>query len=242
MINIYLKEIGQYFYSLIAYIVISVFLISMGLILWVFPETSVLDYGYAEMDSFFNLSPYILMFLIPAITMRSFSEEYKTGTIELLYTRPYTDWSIIMGKYLSSLTVIILAIVPTITYYISLYNLSQPIGNIDTSGIIGSYIGLVLLSAVFCAIGIMCSSFTENQIIAFIVGVFVSFIVYSGFRSIAGIDVWLSSSSVLDQLGIVFHYESLSKGVIDTRNVIYFCVSSFLFLLYTWFILSRRKW
>lgn len=242
MISIFIKELGQYLHSLIAYIVISVFLISLGLLMWVFPETSVLEYGYADMETLFTLGPYILMFIIPAITMRTFSEEYKSGTIELLFTRPYGDVKIITGKYLGSLVVVGLALLPTIVYYLSLYNLGSPVGNLDTPGIVGSYIGLFLLCAVFTSIGVLCSSFTENQIIAFIVGVFICFLSYTGFRSLAGIDTWQSMALYIDQLGILYHYESISKGLVDSRNVVYFLSFILLMLLTTWFLMSKRKW
>lgn len=242
MISIFLKELNQFINSLIAYVVIVVFLLAIGLLMWIFPETSVLEYGYSEMETLFSLGPYILMFLIPAITMRVFSEEYKNGTIELLFTKPFTDWQIIGGKYLSTFTVVVLAILPTIFYGYTLNLLGEPTGNLDESGTIGSYIGLLSLSAVFCSIGLWTSSLTENQIIAFIVGVFLCFICYTGLRSVASINPWHPAALFIDRLGIVYHYESISKGLIDSRTLVYFASASTSFLFLTWITLSRRKW
>ena len=164
--------------SLIAYIVISVFLTGIGLLMWVFPETSVLDYGYADMQTLFTLGPYVLMFLIPAITMRMFAEEKKTGTIEMLLTKPLTDWDIILGKFLSGWLLVILAVIPTIIYYVSVYLLGNPPGNVDTAGVMGSYVGLILLGAVFTSVGLFASSVSSNQIVSFIIAVFLCFIIY----------------------------------------------------------------
>ncbi len=228
--------------SLIAYIVIGVFLTAIGLLMWVFPETSVLQYGFADMSTLFTLGPYVFMFLIPAITMRTFAEEKKSGTIELLMTRPLTDWDIILGKYLSSFTVVLFAIFPTLIYFLSLYLLGNPRGNLDIAGIAGSYIGFSLLGAAFTAIGIFASSVTENQIVAFVIAVFLCFIIYSGFSSFASINVWLSSSLFIEQLGILYHYSSMSKGLIDSRDLIYFFTVIAIMLLITHLKLGSRKW
>jgi len=242
MIQILIKEVQGFLNSLIAYIVISVFLISVGLLMWVFPDTNVLDYGYADMETLFSLGPYILMFLVPAITMRMFAEEKKSGTIEILLTRPVSDWQIIFGKYLAGFALVVFAVLPTVVYYFSLSQLSSPVGNIDTAGIIGSYIGLVLLGSVFTSVGIVSSSITENQIIAFILGVFLCFFLYSGFASVAAIDVWASNSNFINQLGIVYHYDALSKGLIDTRNLVYFFSVVGFMLLTAKLVLESRKW
>ncbi|MBL3656164.1 gliding motility-associated ABC transporter permease subunit GldF [Fulvivirga sediminis] len=242
MIQIFLKEFNSFLNSLIAYIVISVFLTGIGLLMWVFPDTSVLEYGYADMETLFVLGPYVFMFLIPAITMRMFAEEKRGGTIELLLTKPLTDWQIIFGKYLSGLVLVVFAIIPTLVYYWSIYKLGSPEGNIDTAGVMGSYVGLVLLGAVFTAIGIFSSVISSNQIISFIVAVFFCFIVYSGFESIASINDWGRFSGMLEQLGILYHYDALSKGLIDSRDVIYFLSVIAVVLLATKLVLSSRKW
>lgn len=242
MIQILKKEINSFLNSLIAYIVITVFLTGIGLLTWVFPETNVLDYGYASMATLFNLSPYVLMFLIPAISMRTFAEEKKTGTIELLLTKPVTDIQIIAGKYLGCLLIVLFALIPTLIYYFSIYYLGNPVGNIDTAGVAGSYIGLFLLGAVFCSIGILASSLTENQIIAFIIAAFLCFIFFSGFSSFASLITSGEYANQVEQLGILYHYNSLSKGLIDSRNLVYFFSIIVTMLLGTHLIMASRKW
>ncbi len=242
MIYILKKELNSFLNSLIAYVVIGVFLTGIGLLMWVFPETSVLNYGYADMSTLFSLGPYVLMFLIPAITMRSFSEEKKSGTMELLLTRPVTDSQIILGKYLADFLIVIFSLVPTLIYYYSIYQLGSPTGNIDTAGVIGSYIGLILLGATFTAIGIWASSLNENQIIAFIIAVFLCFIFYEGFSALAAMDIWGKSAYLIEQFGISYHYQAMSRGLIDSRNLIYFfSVISFMLML-TQLVLGSRKW
>ncbi|UII32535.1 gliding motility-associated ABC transporter permease subunit GldF [Fulvivirga ulvae] len=242
MIQVFVKELNSFLNSLIAYIVISVFLTGIGLLMWVFPETSVLEYGYADMETLFSLGPYVFMFLIPAITMRMFAEEKKAGTIEMLVTKPLTDWQIIFGKFLSGFALVIFSVIPTIIYYWSVYQLGNPIGNIDTAGVLGSYIGLILLGGVFTSIGIFSSAISTNQIVSFIIAVFFCFIVYSGFESIASINDWGVLSSFIEQLGILYHYAAMSKGLVDTRDVIYFLSVITVMLLSTKLILSSRKW
>lgn len=242
MIHILSKELSSFLNSLIAYVVIGVFLIAIGLLMWVFPETSVLEYGYADMDTLFSLGPYVFIFLIPAITMRSFAEENKTGTIELLITKPLTDWDIILGKFFASVLLVLGALIPTVIYYFSVYSLGNPPGNIDTPGVIGSYIGLFLMAAVFCSIGVFSSSLTRNQIIAFITGAFLSFLMFSGFESVSTLNVWSTRSLLIKQLGLLEHYESLSRGLIDSRDVVYFLSVIVILLSLTKLILGSRKW
>jgi ABC-2 type transport system permease protein len=242
VIRILFKEINVFLNSLIAYIIIAVFLTGIGLLLWVFPETSVLDYGYADMSSFFSLCPYIFMFLIPAITMRMFSEEKRAGTMELLLTRPIRDIDIILGKYLAGVLLVLFSLFPTVLYYFTISYLGNPPGNIDTAGVIGSYFGLFLLGAVFTSIGIFSSSFTENQVTAFIIAVFLSFLLYFGFSAISGIGLFSGFADLIDQFGILYHYNSMSKGLIDTRDVLYFLSIISAMLLLTNLILRSRKW
>jgi ABC-2 type transport system permease protein len=222
--------------------VMAVFLTAMGLLTWVFPDTSVLDYGFADMGTLFSLAPYVFIFLIPAITMRSFAEERKSGTLELLLTKPLSDWDIVLGKFLASFLLVIVAILPTLIYYFSIRQLGNPVGNIDTSGVMGSYIGLLLLSAIFCSIGLLASSITPNQIVAFILAAFLCFIIFSGFHSVSSLPALTSVAVGVKQLGILFHYETLSKGLIDSRDVIYFISVTALMLLFTKTILSARTW
>jgi ABC-2 type transport system permease protein len=242
MIQVAIKEFRSFLNSLIAYIVIGVFLTSLGLLMWVFPETSVMEYGFADMDTLFSLGPYVLIFLIPAITMRSFAEEVKSGTMELLLTKPLTDWDIILGKFLACFVLVLFALLPTLIYYFSIHALGNPVGNVDTPGVIGSYIGLALLSGVFCAVGMVASSITSNQIVAFIVAAFLCFILFTGFESIATLNVWSANALFIKQLGILYHYDALSKGLIDSRDVVYFlCVGGFT-LVVTKTVLSSRSW
>ncbi|MEO5909389.1 MAG: gliding motility-associated ABC transporter permease subunit GldF [Pelobium sp.] len=242
MFTIFKKELYSYFSSLVAYITIGIFLLVLSLFLWVFPDTSILEYGYAGLDSLFNTVPYLFMFLIPAITMRSLSEEKKEGTFELLATRPLTDWQIVMGKYLSSLTLVLFSLIPTLVYYISVYQLGAVKGNIDSGAVIGSYIGLFLLGGAFVAIGIFASSITKNQIIAFAIAVFLCFFAFSGFDSASQILSLQQFDEVLLNIGINEHYQSISRGVLDTRDLIYFLSFIALFLLLTKTVLGGRKW
>ncbi|MTI41232.1 gliding motility-associated ABC transporter permease subunit GldF [Fulvivirga lutimaris] len=242
MFEILRKELNGFLNSLIAYIVISVFLTGIGLLMWVFPETSVLEYGYADMETLFALGPYVFMFLIPAITMRMFAEEKKAGTIELLLTKPLTDWQIILGKYFSGFLLVLFALIPTLVYYYTIYQLGNPVGNVDTAGVVGSYIGLALLGGVFTSIGVFSSLITTNQIVSFIIAVFLCFIFYTGFESLASINVWGAASLFLEQLGIVYHYRAMSKGLLDTRNLIYFLSLISVMLMFTKFILGSRRW
>jgi ABC-2 type transport system permease protein len=242
MIQIFVKEVNGFLSSLIAYMVMGVFLTSMGLLMWVFPETSVLDYGYADMDTLFSMSPYVFIFLIPAITMKSFAEEKKMGTLELLFTKPLSDLGIIMGKWLASFLLVIVAILPTLVYYFSVSRLGNPAGNIDTPGAIGSYIGLVLLGGVFCSIGIFASSLSSNQIVAFILAAFLCFILYAGFDSLSALWEAGSQSLFVKQFGMVSHYEALSKGLIDTRDLIYFLSVTGMMILFTKTVIGSRKW
>ncbi len=236
------KEVNSFFDSLIAYVVIVVFLTGVGLLLWVFPETSILTYGYADMYTLFSLTPYVFLFLIPAITMRSFAEEKKGGTMELLLTQPVTDWQLIVGKFLASWLIVVVALLPTLIYVFSVYQLGSPQGNLDMAGITGSYIGLLLLGGVFSAMGMLASSVTENQVIAFILAVFLCFIFFTGFSSVAALGTWGDYAYGIEQLGILYHYNAMSRGLIDLRNVVYLFSLIGIMLLITHLVLNSRKW
>lgn len=242
MFAILQKEINTFLNSLIAYIVIGVFLITIGLFMWVFPDTSVLEYGYADMQTLFNMAPWIFLFLIPAITMRTFSEEKRGGTMELLLTKPITDIQLILGKYLACLILALLALLPTLLYYYSVYTLGNPVGNIDSAAVIGSYLGLIFLVSIFSAIGIFSSAITDNQIVSFVVAVFLCFLIYTGFDYLASIDNWGNTSFVISYLGISYHYNTLSKGLIDSRNILYFLSVILIMLAGTKLVLESRKW
>lgn len=234
------KEWQQFFSSLTGYIALVVFLLLNGLFLFVFPDTSILDFGYASLESFFKLAPWILLFLVPTITMRSIADEYKAGTFELLKTMPLTASQIVWGKFFGALVIVITALVPTVVYAISVQALSVT-GGIDVGGAIGSYIGLVFLGAVFTAIGICASSFTSNTVVAFITGAFVCFLLYNGFDAISKLPVFNAGMDYyIEMLGINFHYRSISRGVVDTRDVIYFLGIIFLFHYITQRNLNKR--
>lgn len=243
MLALYRKEISSFLNSLIGYIVIVVFLAIISLFMWVFPgEMNILDAGYANIDTLFVIAPWVFMFLVPAITMRSFADERKSGTIELLLTRPLSDWQIVLAKYLAGVTLVLLSLIPTLVYYISVHFLGNPVGNIDTGGMWGSYIGLFFLASGFVAVGIFASSITENQIVSFIVAVFLCFFFYIGFDSISNLALFGKIDALIIQLGIQEHYISMSRGVIDTRDVVYFLSLAAFFLLLTKTVLESRKW
>jgi len=234
------KELRQFFSSLTGYISIIVFLLLNGLLLFVFPDTDILTFGYATLDKYFELAPWILLLLIPAITMRSLSEEFRMGTFEILQTSPLSRSRLIAGKYLASLLVVLIALLPTLVYFLSIQRLSGQ-GGIDTGATIGSYIGLVFLAAVFTAIGTWCSSFTTNAVVAFIVAAFACFLLYSGFGAISGLPVFAAGADYyIEMLGIDFHYRSISRGVIDSRDLVYFFGLIYLFLYLTNRSVARR--
>ena len=241
MLTILQKEFNAFLNSPVAYVVLGVFLIATGLFVWVFPDSSVLDYGYADLQTLFNLAPWIFLFLIPAITMRTFAEEKKAGTIELLLTRPLTDGQIIGGKYLACFLLALLALIPTLLYYFSVYKLGSPEGNIDSAATVGSYLGLALLAAVFAAIGILASALTRDQIIAFLVAVVGCYLVYAGFDSLASV-LQGSSAYYVSQLGIAAHYRDLSKGLVDSRDLVYFFSVVAVALQATRLALRSRNW
>jgi ABC-2 type transport system permease protein len=226
------KELRQFFSSLTGYIAIIVFLLVNGLVLFVF-EDNILDFGYATLDRFFQLAPWILLLLIPAITMRSFAEEFKTGTFEILQTRPLSRWQIVTGKYMGSLIVVFIALIPTVVYIFTIQRLSSNDG-LDIGATIGSYIGLFFLAAVFTAISICSSSFTNNAVVAFIISLIGCALLYYGFSAISRLPALANGPDYYtEMLGIDFHYRSISRGLIDTRDIIYFLSVIFLFLAIT---------
>ena len=240
MKSIVLREIKSFFGSPIGYLVIAIFLLINGLFLWVFEgEYNILKTGFADMTPFFTLAPWILIFLIPAVTMRSFSDERKQGTLELLFTKPLSIWQIVNGKFLGALLLILMAIVPTFIYVWTIYGLGMPEGNIDMGSTIGSYFGLLFLISGYSSIGIFTSTLSENQIVAFIVAVFLCFFLYFGFEGLA--TVVPNISNFISALGMQDHYKSMSRGVIDTRDIIYFVSITIAFLSFTVFNLKSFK-
>lgn len=237
---ILLREIKSFFGSPIGYLVIAIFLLLNGLFLWVFEgEYNILNSGFADLSPFFTIAPWILIFLIPAVTMRSFSDEMKQGTLELLLTKPLNTWQIVNGKFFGAFLLIVIAIVPTLIYVYVISSLGIPVGNIDLGSTMGSYFGLLFLIAGYTAIGIFTSTLSENQIVAFILSVFLCFIFYFGFQGIA---IYVPSfENFISKLGMDSHFKSMSKGVIDTRDILYFVSVTILFLSVTVFKLKSLK-
>ena len=240
MKSIVLREIKSFFGSPIGYLVIAIFLIINGLFLWVFEgDYNILNTGFADLTPFFTLAPWILIFLIPAVTMRNFSDEKKQGTIELLLTKPLSIWQIVNGKFLGALLLIVMAIIPTFIYVAVISSLGMPEGNIDMGSTIGSYFGLLFLIAAYSAIGIFTSTLSDNQIVAFIIAVFLCFFFYFGFEGLAA--VVPNVSSIIASLGMQDHFKSMSRGVLDTRDILYFTSITVVFLSFTVYNLKSFK-
>jgi ABC-2 type transport system permease protein len=228
------KEIAAFFTSLTGYMVIIVFLVANGLFLWIFPgDSNILDNGYATLDSFFMMAPWIFLFLIPAITMRSFAEEKKSGTMEFLLTKPLSYTEIVMAKFLGSLSLVLLSLIPCLVFYYSVSALGNPPGNLDKGAILGSFIGLFLLAAIYVAVGVFASSLTQNQVVAFVIAVLASFVLFIGFDSLALLSVFSHFDSFILNLGINEHYKSISRGVVDSRDLIYYLGMVVIFFLFT---------
>ncbi len=242
MIAVYRRELSSYFSSMIAYITVGLLLAVLGLVLWVFPDFSLLQTPFASIDALFEIAPLIFIFLIPAFTMRTFAEEKQAATLEILLTRPVTAWQIVLGKYLATITWLFIALLPTVLYVYSIYQLGSPPGNIDLGQIAASYLGLFFLGSVFCAIGVFASSLTANQIVAFVLAVFLCFILYYGFYFMSRLAAFTGSlDALVESLGIDFHYHSISRGVIDTRDVMYFICLIGLSLTWTWVSIEKRN-
>jgi ABC-2 type transport system permease protein len=242
MWSIFKKEWSQFFSSLTGYVSIGVFLLVMGLNVFVF-EGNVLDSGYASLDVFFSLAPWIMILMVPAITMRSFSEEYQTGTIEMLSTKPLSDTQIILGKYMAASALMLFALLPTLVYFLAISLLSLSGAGIDTGATWGSYIGLVFLGLLFCSAGLWSSTFSANQIVAFLSGVFLCYLVYDAFFRISMLAVFSGKADYFIQLlGAGAHYDAISRGVVDSRDLVYFLSTTALFLLLTRLSLESKKW
>lgn len=241
MRSIFIKEINSFFSSIVGYVALLVFLVACSLFLWIIPNYSILTYGYASMERFFEVAPWLMLLLVPAVTMRSFADEFRTGTIEWLSTKPVSDLEIILGKYLATLALIVFALLPTLIYVYTINNLSYTDISIDTGAIIGSYAGLFFLAATFAAVGVFCSSLTANQVVGFLVSLLSCYVLYTGFEQLSklpkfaeGIDYYLS------MVGMEFHYNSISRGLIDSRDVVYFLSVIAFFISLTRFSLSSR--
>ncbi|MGC6434033.1 MAG: ABC transporter permease [Crocinitomicaceae bacterium] len=239
---LYFKEIRSFLSSIIGYIFILIYLISSGLFHWIISyNTNLLEGTEADLIPFFNLSPVIFLVLIPAITMRSIAEERRTGTIELLFTKPISDFKILFAKYLAGVTLLIIAIIPTIIYYFSMHYLGNPVGIIDDGAIFTSYLGLILLGASFVSIGIFASTITSSQIVAFILGMFLCWIFFDGFSLLGSFNLMGSFDSVIQYIGMTTHFDSIKRGVIDTSDLIYFISLTSLFLFAALTVIKSLK-
>jgi ABC-2 type transport system permease protein len=242
MFTLLKKEFCNFFSSPMGYIVVGVFLLFTGLFLWIFPgEFNVLEAGYANIDGLFYFAPWLYLFLVPAVTMRLFAEERKTGTIELLFTHPISKTSIVLSKYFAGVLLVLFSLIPTFIYFISVWLMGAPMGNIDVGGTWGSYIGLFFLAAVYVAIGLFASSLTDNQINSFIIAAFLCFFFYGGFDVISGLAPNGAMENFISSLGIMTHYDSMSRGVIDSRDVVYFLIVSALFLFFTKVVIEKKS-
>lgn len=238
---IFNKEINSFFASPIGFLVIGIFLVINSLFLFVFKgEFNILDNGFADLSPFFVLSPWVFLFLVPAVTMRSFSEERKQGTLEILLTKPLTEIQLIMGKFLGAFTLIFLALLPTLFFVYTIWQLGNPIGNIDLAATIGSYIGLLFMAATFTAIGVFASTLSQNQIVAFIIAVLLCLLMLYGFDAISNLNLF-GNQFPIETLGLQYHFNSVSRGVIDTRNLVYFVSIALIFLMFTKINLKQIK-
>lgn len=236
------KEVSAFFSSLTGYMVIIVFLVVNGLFLWVFPgDTNVMESGYATMDTFFMMAPWIFLFLIPAVTMRSFADEKKSGTMEFLLTKPLSYTEIVLAKFLGALVLVLLSLLPCLVFYYSVSALGNPPGNLDKGAIAGAFTGLFLLAAIYVSIGVFASSLTQNQVIAFVIAVIACFTLYTGFDSLAQLPVFNNNTFILN-IGINEHYKSISRGVIDSRDLIYYLGMITVFFLLTKTRLQSHQW
>lgn len=242
MYSLYKKEISSYFSSLIGYIVAIVFLVFMGLLMWLFTDTSILESNYATIDQLFSIAPMIFIFLVPAVTMRSFADEFKDGTYELLAVYPIEEWKIVLAKFFANGTLIAIILLPTLIYVYSVYQLGSPKGNLDVGATVGSYLGLILLAFVFVAIGLFSSSITSNQIVGFALGAFFCFFFLWAFQFVSTLPIFYGKvDDLIQRIGINYHYSSISRGVIDTRDIIYFISVIIFFLFLSMAILEKRK-
>ena len=239
MKSLFLKEITAFFGSLTGYLILVLFLVAIGLLVWVFPESSVLDYGYADLESLFLYTPYVFTFLIPAISMRTLAEERRAGTWELLQTSPLSLTQIVLAKYLALIVLVFMAILPTLGYAYSISLLGNPAGNLDWAGFFGSWLGLLMIGATFSAVGLFASSLTSQQVLAFVLGVFLCFVLYFGLTALAGM-VSGDWAYWIEELSLSYHYNSLSRGVIDSRDLFFLLGMIWVFLGATVLILKKK--
>jgi ABC-2 type transport system permease protein len=239
--SIFKKEFGSFFGSLIGYLFIAIFFAATGVYMWVVPGFNVFDNGFADLEILFSTSPYLFVIFIPAVTMKSIAEERNKGTLELLLTKPISIDSILLGKFLACFTIVFFALLPTWIYYFSIYQLASPVGNVDSSGIIGSYIGMLLLACVFTACGILASSLTDNQIVSFIIGVFLCYFFYQGFDALATFGFDGDIKIIISKMGVMFHYEPISRGLLDSRDLFYFLFTTIMLVYFAKVVLLYQN-
>jgi len=242
MIALLKKEISVFFSTLIGYLIIGVFLLINSILLWSdFSKMNILEYGYADMDIFFSIAPLLFLLFIPAISMRIFTEEYTSGTMETLITKPITAFNIVLGKFLAIFTLVLFAIIPTLIYVVNIYYLGEIIGNLDLAGIIGSYIGLIFLCSLFSSVSVYASSIVGNQIISFLLAILLNTLFYFGFDLLSEISLLQNIDLIIQQIGVFFHYDSMSKGLIKFSDVVYFTSFTFLFIKLTELVIIDKK-
>ena len=245
MFALFSKEIKSFFGSLIGYVIICTFLVATGLFLFIIPSSdnsNILESNLSSLEPLFNMAPWLYLLLIPAMTMRSFADEKLLGTLELIVTKPITEFQIILAKYLANVVILALTLIPTVVYYFTIQNIGAPAWNMDKGATLGSYVGLFLLGCIFISIGIFSSSLTKSQIIALIISVILCIFCYIGFEFVSQLNVFGKYDLLINRLGISYHYYSISQGQIDTRDVIYYFSTIAFFLLFTKLIISSRKW
>ena len=242
MITLYRKELNVFFSTVIGPLIIALFLLINGILLWSnISKFNLLENAYASLDTFFTVSPLLLLLFISAISMRTFAEEYNTGTIETLITKPIASYQIVTSKFLAILTFVIISIIPTFLYVLTIYLLGETTGNLDLAGIFGSYIGLLMLSSIFASIGVFASSLSSNQVTAYVLGIMISSIFYFGFDLLSEIHMLQSIDAILQKIGISYHYDIISKGLLLLSDIVYFISISFLFLRFSELVISNKK-
>jgi ABC-2 type transport system permease protein len=242
MITLFKKEVSVFFSTLIGYLIIGGFLLVNGVLLWSdFSKLNILDYSYADMDIFFEISPLLFLLFIPAVSMRVFTEEYANGTMETLATKPITSFQIVLGKFLSVFSLVLFAIIPTLIYVISIYYLGETIGNLDLAGILGSYFGLIFLCALFSSVSIYASSIANNQIISFVLAILLNTLFYFGFDVLSELSFLQNIDLIIQKIGVSFHYEMMNKGLLRFSDIIYFLSFTFLFIKLTELVIIKKK-
>jgi len=243
MFTLFLKEIKEFFSSITGYLVVIVFLLVNSMFMWIFRGSfNIFDIGVANIDTLFVISPWVFLFLVPAITMNMFAGELKSGTMELLLTRPLTEFQIVFAKYMAAVVLVLIALLPTFFYLFSINSLADPVGNVDFGAIFGSYIGLFFLAAIYSAIGILASSFSKNAIISFLLSLLLCYVLFLGFENLAYLGFSGEVSDFIISLGINDHYRSMSRGVLDSRDIVYFLSVISIFIFLTKLRLESRKW